>query len=69
MSNIQVKGADGSTQWDNTYHESTAPPETLTLMSPLDGPWSVHVDATGYGLPDSGLMDSFKVIIPAQEPG
>ena len=65
---VQVRGADGSIQHDNTYYVST-PPETLTLMSPIDGPWSIHADATGYGRAALGVADSFKVMMSVREPG
>jgi len=65
---VQVRGADGSMQWDSTYYNSISP-ETITLQSPLDGPWSIHVDATGYGAPDFGWADSFMVMMSVREPG
>ena len=65
---VQVKGADGSAQWDTTYYNSTNPPDSITLMTPLDGPWSIHVDAVGYGFPKYAA-DSFKVMMSVNEPG
>jgi hypothetical protein len=65
---VQVRGADGSMQWDKTYNSSTQPPETITLLSPLDGLWSIHVDAVGFGFPKYA-SDSFKVMMSVNEPG
>jgi len=64
---VQVKGADGSLQWDKIYKNSVAPPESITLQSPLDGPWSLHVDAVGFGAPKYGA-DSFNVMMTVSEP-
>jgi hypothetical protein len=64
---VQVSGADGSMQWDSTNYITTH--DSATLQSPLDGPWSIHVDAVGYGIPDYGIADSFKVMMSVSEPG
>jgi len=64
---VQVSGADGSMQWDSTYFNTSH--DGGTFKSPLDGPWAIHVDAVGYGLPEYGIADSFKVMMSVNEPG
>jgi len=66
---VQVSAADGSMWIDSRYVDSTNPPETITAMSPMDGPWAVHVDAVGGGIQSLGFADSFKVMMSVSEPG
>ena len=63
---VKVVMADGSIWVDARYTNSTQ--EDVTAMNPLDGPWSITVDAVGVGLAQFGYQDSLSVMITGREP-
>jgi hypothetical protein len=64
---VKVVMADGTTWLDARYTISTL--ESVNASGPIDGPWSVSVDAVGVGLPQqAGYQDSLQVLITVREP-
>ena len=64
---VKVVMADGTTWIDARYTNSTS--ESVNASGPIDGPWSVSVDAVGVGLPQqTGYQDNFQVLITVREP-
>lgn len=63
---VKVVMADGSIWVEARYANSTQ--EEVTAQNPLDGPWSVTVDATGVGSARFGYQDSVRVLITGYEP-
>jgi len=63
---VEVKMADGS-QWVDSRYMATAQ-ETVVATNPIDGPWSVYVEATGVGVAQLGYQDNFKVFLSVREP-
>ncbi len=64
---VEVIKSDGTSWLDLSYCATTH--ENITAMGPMDGPWSVRVDAAGLGNATIGLQDNFKVMLTAREPG
>ena len=62
----KVVMADGSVWVDARYTNSTE--EEVTALNPLDGPWSVTVNAAGVGSSRLGYQDSVQVLITGYEP-
>jgi len=64
---VKVVMADGSIWVDARYTNSTQ--EEITALNPIDGPWSVTVDAVGVGKQQiAGYQDSVRVLITGFEP-
>lgn len=65
--NVRVVMADGSVWVDARYTNSTQ--DEVTAQNPIDGPWSVAVNALGFGWPQvAGYQDSLRVLITGYEP-
>ncbi|MGQ9581951.1 MAG: hypothetical protein ACUVV6_00355 [Thermoplasmatota archaeon] len=64
---VEVIESDG-TSWLDLSYSATAH-ENVTAMGPMDGPWSVRVEAAGLGNATLGLQDNFKVMLTVREPG
>ena len=62
----RVVMADGSVWVDVRYTNSTQ--DEVTAQNPIDGPWSVTVDATGVGLAQASYHDSLSVMMTGYEP-
>jgi hypothetical protein len=63
---VKVIMADGSIWVDGFYTNSTK--DEVVAQNPLDGPWSVSVEATGVGVAMFGYQDSLQLLITAYEP-
>jgi hypothetical protein len=63
---VKVIMADGSIWVDARYTNSTQ--EEVTALNPLDGPWSVTLNAAGVGSSRLGYQDSVQVLITGYEP-
>ena len=63
---VKVIMADGAVWIDARYTNSTR--ETITAVNPIDGPWSVSIEAVGVGLSQRGYQDSVHVMVTAREP-
>jgi hypothetical protein len=63
---VRVVMADGASWVDDRYTNTTQ--AEVEAQNPLDGPWSVTVDAVGVGVAQAGYQDSVRVLITAREP-
>jgi len=63
---VQVKTADGSQWMDSRYVGSDQ--DNLTALNPIDGPWSITVEAVGVGFPALSYQDSLRVMLTDREP-
>ncbi|MEM4729904.1 MAG: hypothetical protein QXH42_09140 [Thermoplasmata archaeon] len=64
---VEVITSDGTSWLDQTYYATAH--ENITAMGPIDGPWTVRVEAGGLGNATLGLQDNFKVMLTVREPG
>ncbi|MBM4249357.1 MAG: hypothetical protein FJ149_07990 [Euryarchaeota archaeon] len=63
---VRVVMADGASWVDDRYTNTTQ--AESEAQSPLDGPWTLTVDAVGVGLAQAGYQDSVRVLITVREP-
>ena len=63
---VEVICSDGTSWIDQSYYATAH--ENITAMGPLDGPWTVRVEAAGLGNATLGLQDNFKVMMTVREP-